>query len=619
MSAMRAGNRLTSAFATCKIVRAIWEERLEEVAAFIEEHDRVPAHHAISSKERSAAKWICVQQSSLKTSAMLPERVASWTKVAKIIATYQCPDKAWLALRDSVVLHITKTGRLPSHTALGRSKEKQAASWIGTQRKHVKANSLSHNRAVAWNELVTTYSDLKIDDKWIAMRDKTILFFKNNFGRLPTCSKGGEEKQLITWVRNQRKLLKNNSLTPSRVAMWTDFVADYAQLQSRTIWLTKRDEVAAFIEEFKKLPTPTLNKQLASWIGTQKQDLRSKKMPPERAAAWSQFVANYSGHFCQQDHGMQWLIHRDEVVSYIKQHNQLPPFSAAYGTKLKQLASWSSTQKQDLKNGKMPPERVILWNELVTKYPDLLGDRRPNKKQKRAIPVDVVPTVGKRKSVEDGLDDDAVVKRRRVSSELSLLNQRYKVMNSGALHRHFAKHVEDWTAYHAICAERNALYPPADIPCNMVIASLDLLPANAPCKTVLDLGCGTGELGAHFRHDLRFAIVQLDHVAPPNSNVVRCDITHLPLPDNVADLAVLCLAMWGSTCKDIVAEAHRTLKPGGTLHLVEPTKRWSNETEEGAPLTASKLVDLLTLNDRFTIHSKRVGRFVYIECTANKL
>ena len=35
--------------------------------------------------------------------------------------------------------------------------------------------------------------------------------------------------------------------------------------------------------------------------------------------------------------------------------------------------------------------------------------------------------------------------------------------------------------------------------------------------------------------------------------------------------------MWGSNCKEYIKEAHRILETNGTLYIIEPTKRWTNE------------------------------------------
>jgi ubiquinone/menaquinone biosynthesis C-methylase UbiE len=50
------------------------------------------------------------------------------------------------------------------------------------------------------------------------------------------------------------------------------------------------------------------------------------------------------------------------------------------------------------------------------------------------------------------------------------------------------------------------------------------------------------------------------------------------LEDGDADVVILCLALWGSNKEEYFKEAFRLLDPNGRLILIEPTKRWMDET-----------------------------------------
>jgi predicted methyltransferase len=54
----------------------------------------------------------------------------------------------------------------------------------------------------------------------------------------------------------------------------------------------------------------------------------------------------------------------------------------------------------------------------------------------------------------------------------------------------------------------------------------------------------------------------------------------LPLEEDVVEICILSLAMWGSNCKEYVKEANRILESGGKLYIIEPTKRWSEQDED---------------------------------------
>jgi len=75
---------------------------------------------------------------------------------------------------------------------------------------------------------------------------------------------------------------------------------------------------------------------------------------------------------------------------------------------------------------------------------------------------------------------------------------------------------------------------------------------------------------------------------------------------------------WGSNCRDYLKEAYRILESGGVLHIVEPTKRWS-ETEGGQygrvkeGTEAVKLIELLK-NTGFRVETIQIEKFCYFRC-----
>jgi superfamily II DNA or RNA helicase len=200
-------------------------------------------------------------------------------------------------------------------------------------------------------------------------------------------------------------------------------------------------------------------------------------------------------------------------------------------------------------------------------------------------------------------------------SELSVLHQRYKSLTSENLAAEFAAHPAAWHAYHALSEKNEESFPTDEIPRNVVIRKLAELRTRR-AKSVVDLGCGKAWIARHFLDDPRFAFTNFDHVAG-NALVTKCDISLLPLEDDSTEIAILCLAMWGSNCASYVEEAYRVLETHGLLYVVEPTRRWLDESGgDGGGVPTHRLRALLE-TCRFKIMEERIEKFsVFVCCKA---
>jgi SAM-dependent methyltransferase len=158
-----------------------------------------------------------------------------------------------------------------------------------------------------------------------------------------------------------------------------------------------------------------------------------------------------------------------------------------------------------------------------------------------------------------------------------------------------------WHEYHDIADANEAGFPPDEVPYRRVAARLrayfECIPAGKP-KTIVDLGCGRARLHGEFADRPALTFVNIDHVAG-GAGVTVADIAHTGLEAGVADVAVLCLALWGSNSDEYFAEAYRILDPGGRLIVVEPGERW-RDAETG--ITAADLYAALLMNGFEVVH-----------------
>lgn len=126
---------------------------------------------------------------------------------------------------------------------------------------------------------------------------------------------------------------------------------------------------------------------------------------------------------------------------------------------------------------------------------------------------------------------------------------------------------------------------------------------NGDDRVIVDMGCGKARLSKHFEDKEHLVFHNFDHVAIDDTVVVK-DISDTGLENESVECVVLCLAMWGSNCKDHVREAHMILKRGGELFIAEAYSRWVDEDE-------NRLKKLLEDND-FIIRKIEEEKFLYI-------
>ncbi len=185
-------------------------------------------------------------------------------------------------------------------------------------------------------------------------------------------------------------------------------------------------------------------------------------------------------------------------------------------------------------------------------------------------------------------------------------------MTSANLHQEFIDHPDTWYKYHEIAEENEQSFPELETPWVRICQELQKIKTNRT-KVVVDMGCGKAKVAQHFHGDQRFTFINYDHLSS-HDHVVACDISHTPLSDNSVEICILSLAMWGSNCHDYVREAHRILESDGKLYIIEPTKRWSNEDEQGEKKLDAQRLRSLLLETGFVLKQESIQKFCLFEC-----
>ena len=165
-------------------------------------------------------------------------------------------------------------------------------------------------------------------------------------------------------------------------------------------------------------------------------------------------------------------------------------------------------------------------------------------------------------------------------SQLSLYHKEFKTLHSSNLAAKFKERPQLWSEYHQVAEANELSFPDGQVPYQRVIAFLQTHLATfhpKKHKTIVDMGCGTARVHRAFADRSNLTFHNLDHVAC-DDRVTVADISHTELEDGDADVVILCLALWGSNKEEYFKEAFRLLDPNGRLILIEPSKRWMDES-----------------------------------------
>ena len=229
--------------------------------------------------------------------------------------------------------------------------------------------------------------------KWYKSLENVMMYMDTNDKKPSYNDKNSETQKLGTWIGTQltnyktkKQIMEKENIRKS----WESFVTDdkysiYFE-DNDTLWYKTLEKVKMYIDANKKRPSKgskdTDTKQLASWIGNQLTNYKTKKdiMKNENIVkSWESFVTDdkYSEYF--EDKDTLWYKSLDKVKLYIDT-NKKRPSTTDKDTDAKQLAKWISHQLTNYKTKKdiMKNENIVKsWESFVTddKYSEYFEDK----------------------------------------------------------------------------------------------------------------------------------------------------------------------------------------------------------------------------------------------------
>jgi superfamily II DNA or RNA helicase len=200
-----------------------------------------------------------------------------------------------------------------------------------------------------------------------------------------------------------------------------------------------------------------------------------------------------------------------------------------------------------------------------------------------------------REEIKIPLNPKQIEYKRKELGDFSELNKKWSVSNSKTIQERLKKDKSEWEYYHTLYREKRKEWN--EIPYVEISKKLK----GREDWLIADLGCGENLLSKEINNK----VLSFDYVGIDDS-VTECDISNLPLKDNEVDVSVFSLSLMGSNYNDYLKEGYRILKPYGNMFIVEPKKKWENNSD--------KLISQLESIGMKVVESYTSSRFLYIQC-----
>ncbi|KAK9867631.1 hypothetical protein WJX84_011705 [Apatococcus fuscideae] len=186
-------------------------------------------------------------------------------------------------------------------------------------------------------------------------------------------------------------------------------------------------------------------------------------------------------------------------------------------------------------------------------------------------------TKGKKKQGSGLLDQ---MRAKLSGSHFRWLNEHLYTTTGDAALDFMTSNPSHFDEYHKGFRQQTAQWPAR--PLDAIITRLQQLPASFK---VADFGCGDAELAATVAQP----VFSFDLVANA-PGVIACNMAHVPLDNGSMDVAVFCLALMGTDYPSFLREAHRVLRPGGTLWIAEVSSRLRSTDDSNKMFVAWELL-----------------------------
>jgi len=332
--------------------QAKWQEMYEALLDYKRSHGNtnVPINY-LGNPE--LAQWVSKQRTARKKGKLGQDRI---DKLNNLGFHWDQLEAQWEEMFSLLLQYKERFGHC--HVPRDWKENKQLGIWVATQRKAKKAGTSPNDERIKrlnaigfiWNTL-----DAKWEEMFTALRE-----YKRCYGNCLVPSGWAPNPQLAIWVKGQRTARKDNRLSDERILRLNAIGFIWNMRDAK--W----EEMYSDLVEYKNsqadcnVPSRWKNKQLASWVGNQRQNLRRgvlKKEQIERLDAigfiWNTLDAKW-----------------EEMFKSLKQ------YKAKYGdcsvpykwSENTQLYTWISHQRKGRKSRTLSKERIAKLDSIGFKW-----------------------------------------------------------------------------------------------------------------------------------------------------------------------------------------------------------------------------------------------------------
>jgi superfamily II DNA or RNA helicase len=243
------------------------------------------------------------------------------------------------------------------------------AKWVSLQRQNYKSGELSDEKI---KSLEVVGFDWEPRDNYWRKMHKKLLKFKEENGhcRVP---EEFSEKQLVYWVRTQRRLYREKRLSAEKIQKLDSIGFVWSIMD--TDWENWYNKLLEFKEEYHHCSVSFYSKKygdLGSWVRRQRRLYQQDKLPIEKIKLLEDIGFDWNPI------DSKWQVMYDSLLKFKEKNGHGNPTTNTPLREEHLLARWLGYQRQNYKNGKLQLKQITLlesvgvsWVPLEDKWDEM--------------------------------------------------------------------------------------------------------------------------------------------------------------------------------------------------------------------------------------------------------